>query len=90
VVRFAGDEEEEEDEEVLEVVEGVKKEGDGDGRKVTRVRLSAKERERRRAEAAAVDACDVLVTRWRYGRAYVQVRGVSCLVFSFRWNWNLI
>ena len=40
--------------------------------------LSMKEKERRKNEAATVSDCDVLVTRWRDGAAYV----VVCLNFS--------
>ena len=41
--------------------------------------LSKREKERRKNEAVAVSDCDVLVTRWRDGAAYVAV----CLNFSF-------
>lgn len=36
-------------------------------------KLSKKERVRRRKEAQRIVDCDVLVTRWRHGRAYVRV-----------------
>ena len=37
-------------------------------------KLHMNERRRRRNEANLVGDCDVLVTRWRFGRAYVSVR----------------
>ena len=53
-------------------------EGDGEDEEASgedgTQKLSTKEIIRRRKEAEAVARCDVLVTRWRYGRAYVQVR----------------
>ena len=44
--------------------------------------LSKREKERRKNEADSVLDCDVLVTRWRDGAAYV----VVCLIFSFFFN----
>ncbi len=41
--------------------------------------LSVGERRRRKNEASKVEECDVLVTRWRFGRAYVNV---NLLFFS--------
>lgn len=52
-------------------------EGDGDEPEPMRQggdKLGQKERIRRRNEAERVTGCDVLVTRWRHGRAYVRVR----------------
>jgi len=54
-------------------------EGDGDEPDLQDVEKLRKERIRRRNEAQQVADCDVLVTRWRNGRAYVSV----CLSSSF-------
>jgi len=53
-------------------------EGDGEGGEASgedgTQKLSTREIIRRRREAGAVAQCDVVVTRWRYGPAYLQVR----------------
>lgn len=59
VLRFEGDEEESE-----ELTDEEKKDGK---------ELSVREKVRRRNEAAKVEDCDIFVTRWRHGRAYVLV-----------------
>jgi hypothetical protein len=44
------------------------REGSGEGPKY---KLDMNERRRRRSEADLVGDCDILFTRWRFGRAYV-------------------
>ena len=36
-----------------------------------------RERERERKEANAVEGCDIYITRWRVGRAYVRVSALD-------------
>jgi len=59
VLRFSGDEDEPED-----LTEQEKGKGG---------ELSRNEKIRRQNEAQRAEECDILVTRWRYGRAYVRV-----------------
>jgi hypothetical protein len=44
--------------------------------------VSTEEKEKRRdkKEARAVTECDILITRWRYGKAYGKVRTISLFV----------
>jgi len=63
--RFDGDEEEETP---IELPPEKGKEAEG-----PKYKLHMNERRRRRSEADMVGDCDVLDTRWRFGRAYVLV-----------------
>ena len=63
VIRFEGDDDEPEE------LNDQEKQGGKE--------LSVGERRRRRNEASKVEDCDVLVTRWRFGRAYVNVSFLS-------------
>ena len=64
VLRFEGDEDEPEPEPEPAAVQ----------QRSAKDKMSKVERVRRRNEAQRVVDCDVLVTRWRHGRAYVRVR----------------
>jgi len=77
VLRFDGDEEAEEKSIELPPEKGKEAEG-------PKYKLHANERRRRRSEAEKVADCDVLVTRWRFGRAYVLVGFILfiCLLCS--------
>lgn len=77
VLRYEGDDEEQEQEDAAITTSNV---GQGWNEKIGR-----KERRRRRREAERVGDCDVYVTRWRYGRSYVQVFLSFCF-FSFHYN----
>lgn len=75
VVRWYGDEDEEEDpqDESTTISEAAKR----------------RSREMERKEAEAIESCDVYITRWRVGRAYVRVRLFVYLLFGrsfFRWR----
>ncbi|KAF5309117.1 hypothetical protein D9619_012823 [Psilocybe cf. subviscida] len=54
---------------------------------ITRIlgRLPPAERARRRAELAAVGRCDVLISRWRWGAAYVRVVRERRTVATLAW-----
>jgi len=65
VLRFNGDEEEKTP---IELPPEKEKEAEG-----PKYKLHMNERRRRRSEADMVGDCDVLDTRWRFGRAYVLV-----------------
>jgi len=64
ILRFNGDEEEEETPIELPPEKGKEAES-------SKYKLHMNERRRRRSEADMAGDCDVLVTRWRFGRAYV-------------------
>lgn len=83
VVKFPGDEDEEEPEEEYEV----EAEDGGNMKKMTR--LARNERQRRRAEAQAVAECDILVTRWRYGRAYVEAVRTHKTIGTLAWLYHV-
>ena len=76
VLRYEGDDEDD------DVFEGGQKAGEDQGGLYEK--LTKKEKMRRRREAELVEECDVLVTRWRFGRAYVQVCDFH--IFSQFWR----
>ncbi|PPQ92154.1 hypothetical protein CVT25_008779 [Psilocybe cyanescens] len=51
--------------------------------------LSRQERRRRRREAEKVPECDVLVTRWREGRGYVQAVRTHKLIGTLAWLFHV-
>ena len=75
VLRFDGDEEEEET--PIELLPEKGKEAEG-----PKYKLHMNERRRRRSEADMVNDCDVLVTRWRFGRAYVLVSFTFVIIYN--------
>ncbi|KAF9480753.1 hypothetical protein BDN70DRAFT_856332 [Pholiota conissans] len=91
VVRFADDDEEEEEPTIVEVVVRDDAEGAPDGatRTANLIRLSAKEEERVKAEMAAVEECDVLVTRWRYGRPYIRAVRTQKTIGTLAWLFHV-
>ncbi|KAF8888696.1 hypothetical protein CPB84DRAFT_1749431 [Gymnopilus junonius] len=52
-------------------------------------RIGRKEKVRRRREAELVGECDVLVTRWRYGRAYVQAVRQAKTIGTLAWLFHV-
>ncbi|KAF9037073.1 hypothetical protein BJ165DRAFT_1375475 [Panaeolus papilionaceus] len=85
VVRFDGDDEEEE---MAEGEERVNGDGDGGGSQKAMLgplRLSKSEKRRRKREAEAVDNCDVYVTRWRNGRAFINAFNQGKIIGTLAW-----
>ncbi|TFK35317.1 hypothetical protein BDQ12DRAFT_714751 [Crucibulum laeve] len=88
VVRYEGDEEP-----ILTEFEEEEFEGLGaDERKVKLDRLRVvertKERHREAAEAAAVEECDVFVTRWRNGKGYLSALRAHKMIGTLAWLYN--
>ena len=87
IVKFEGDSDDEEPEVEYEVE--VDDETTPTKKRVKKMtRLSRNERQRRRAEAQAVQECDILVTRWRYGRAYVQAVRTHKTIGTLAWLYH--
>ncbi|KAH9483371.1 PAX-interacting protein 1 [Psilocybe cubensis] len=95
VVRFEGDEEEQEEVPISpEDAQENKSNGSTVGKDGERgfgydERLSRQERRRRRREAERVKDCDVLVTRWREGRGYVEAVRTQKLVGTLAWLFHV-
>ncbi|KAJ3510240.1 hypothetical protein NLJ89_g4795 [Agrocybe chaxingu] len=53
------------------------------------VKLSRQEKVRRRHEAERVDECDIFVTRWRWGKAYVQAVKTGKTIGTLAWLFHV-